>query len=519
MAEKMLNTRIQLKYDSWTAWADETKANQGANLILKQGEVGICNIPASTNAGQSTSEPVVLFKVGNGTAAFKDLPWASAKAADVHAWAKKSEAEFKTWVQSLIPVDVSDTGTGKFVTGVTATNDATGHHITITRADVAWTDLTGTSPIGNGDLAINIGEGLDGDNLGTTMNSNEDVTITISHGAKPVEGTDATATTGTSGNRAVTSVQIDKFGHVSGVTTGSIIDNDTQTKVTTNSKYLSVALDHDAFMSDEVNTYTINVVENELKALIGAETTAAMEFKGAVAALPTGTHNKGDMYKLTAAVTVAPAKDAQGAGFTTKPGDAIVYDADDKWYLIPAGDDTDDTWRQVFINESSIGTSDLEFDNSTTSTTQYGILKINGQEVKTQLVIPDATDEQKGLVTLGDEGGAEIYGTAAQLLAGLDAADKTGDFVTAVTQTNGQIAVTKGTYSTSYLNIAGKDSNNIITLHTDLQLSGNNQLGYDAEDDQTITFAPIAATGNVNDLVQTTGDVIVFNCGSATTII
>lgn len=94
--EKILNTRIQLKYDTWSNWSNNTVAGKGGNLILKKGELGICEIPASTNAGQSTSEPVILFKVGtydgvneNTKTAFKDLPWISALAADVHAWAKK----------------------------------------------------------------------------------------------------------------------------------------------------------------------------------------------------------------------------------------------------------------------------------------------------------------------------------------------------------------------------------------------------------------------------------------------
>jgi hypothetical protein len=69
------------------------------------------------------------------------LKWASALAADVYDWAKKTEAEFKAWVKDLVPVEVIDNGTGKFVTDVTVTNDANGHHITITRADVEWNDI------------------------------------------------------------------------------------------------------------------------------------------------------------------------------------------------------------------------------------------------------------------------------------------------------------------------------------------------------------------------------------------
>ena len=79
------------------------------------------------------------------------------------------------------------------------------------------------------------------------------------------------------------------------------------------------------------------MTEAELKAFIAAETTAAMEFKGAAAALPENPA-KGDMYKVTASFKVGD-DDA-------KIGDSIVYDGA-QWFLIPSGDDIEDTWRPV----------------------------------------------------------------------------------------------------------------------------------------------------------------------------
>lgn len=91
MAEKILNTRIQLKYDTWANWTDETQANKGANLVLKKGEIAFCEIP--TGNAEATTAPTVLFKVGDGTSTFKALKWASALAADVYGWAKKVRGE------------------------------------------------------------------------------------------------------------------------------------------------------------------------------------------------------------------------------------------------------------------------------------------------------------------------------------------------------------------------------------------------------------------------------------------
>jgi hypothetical protein len=78
--------------------------------------------------------------------------------------------------------------------------------------------------------------------------------------------------------------------------------------------------------------------EAELKALIASETTAAMEFKGAATALPENP-SKGDFYKVTTSFDVAE-------GETAKVGDSIVYDGE-QWFIIPSGDDIEDTWRPV----------------------------------------------------------------------------------------------------------------------------------------------------------------------------
>ncbi len=91
MAIKELQTRIALKYDSYSAWTDASEAGKGANLVLLNGELGICEIP-SANAVSNVA-PTVLFKVGNGSKKFSELPWASAKAADVYSWAKASEVK------------------------------------------------------------------------------------------------------------------------------------------------------------------------------------------------------------------------------------------------------------------------------------------------------------------------------------------------------------------------------------------------------------------------------------------
>lgn len=75
MAEKILNTRIALKIDSYTNWESST-------IVLKKGEIALATVTADATYGQT--EPVVMAKVGDGEHVFKDLEWNFyAKASDV----------------------------------------------------------------------------------------------------------------------------------------------------------------------------------------------------------------------------------------------------------------------------------------------------------------------------------------------------------------------------------------------------------------------------------------------------
>ena len=84
-----INTRILLRYDTYENWSKTDVELKGGNFVLKKGEVGFCEVPSDNTA--ATTAPTVLFKVGDGTNAFKDLKWASALAADVYSWAKENK--------------------------------------------------------------------------------------------------------------------------------------------------------------------------------------------------------------------------------------------------------------------------------------------------------------------------------------------------------------------------------------------------------------------------------------------
>ena len=83
--EKILNTRIQLKYDTLANWNASTfKLKAGELAIVKVGEM-------KDGSTHENAQYPVLFKVGTGDHTFSQLPYASALAADVYAWAKASD--------------------------------------------------------------------------------------------------------------------------------------------------------------------------------------------------------------------------------------------------------------------------------------------------------------------------------------------------------------------------------------------------------------------------------------------
>lgn len=124
-----IKTRIALKQGTYEYWTTDA----GKDITPLYGEVCFCEIPAADSekpnngSAEATNPPTVLFKVGDGTHKFADLKWASALAADVYDWAKKSESEFIEWVQTLIEIPSTDwndiPNKPNLVNSITAGND------------------------------------------------------------------------------------------------------------------------------------------------------------------------------------------------------------------------------------------------------------------------------------------------------------------------------------------------------------------------------------------------------------
>lgn len=148
---KQINTRIQLKRDTLGKW-------NSADLLLKAGELAVAYVDvATTDAhGNIVHVPTTLLKAGNadGDKAFKDLPFVSAVAADVYAWAKKTGIEI---------VEAEGT-TGEVISNIEWIDDK----LVITRTDVV-TPAELTTALGSYYTKAEIDALLEGLNLSTVV--------------------------------------------------------------------------------------------------------------------------------------------------------------------------------------------------------------------------------------------------------------------------------------------------------------------------------------------------------------
>jgi hypothetical protein len=74
MAEHMIETRILLRYDTYSNWMNST-------TILKQGEAAVCAFPRNrviedlSNSMPENTPPAIGIKIGDGIHYFRELPW------------------------------------------------------------------------------------------------------------------------------------------------------------------------------------------------------------------------------------------------------------------------------------------------------------------------------------------------------------------------------------------------------------------------------------------------------------
>lgn len=613
MATNTLNTRIQLKYDSYANWMTN-------NPVLKMGEIAIATIPSnetnSYNPVVKDNLPNVIIKVGDGSSQYSALKFVSGLAADVYAWAKAPERPtytadditgLETFINNVIgkTEEIQDTdtqytivaGTGKYVfdlmsrdKGETAydTKVAT---IDLTDIDTRLTDLE--TKVGNQTVAEAIAannEGLANEDAAidkqfvtAAVQSNGIVTVSrralvaddvpelaqskitgLTDALKDLDDTkqDNLSIDGTpsEANKVATQATINTA--ISGLategataTTGEVIASVTQANgVVTVTKKTLVKEDIPVIEQNQVNGLenALNSKQNNLTFTSEPNATdnrvATEKFvTSAVADLNGAMHFEGVVTGNTFEEAIANAGKAFVSGDVVLYGvDEYVYDGAD-WHVL--GNES------IYALKTDVNTAITELDADL-----QGQIDELGENKQDNLVFDGTYNSSTNKVATQ----STVNGAIAALVKA-DAAEA-GKFVIAVSQSNGAISVSREALKASDIpTIAQSQVDGLPAALTAKQDNVSFADGYNAETNKAATVATvtnainglangdkevenqfvtaavqsngtvtvsrkqvtvamvsglhaIATSGNVNDLAQTAGDVLILNCGTSNTV-
>lgn len=576
-----LNTRIALKYDLLSAWNTSDLILKKGEIAIAEipSQNNIIGDAAHT---PENSPPAIAMKVGDGAKTFKQLPWVQAVAGDVYAWAKKAnaptlgeltniDADLKTEVDKIIGQhgEIQDTdtyykvetnndkiggkhhfklsaykkdgtadttkdivinwsdldtwmagetdrvqgliesafstlvpqaaaGEGKFVSAV----DQVDGKIKVTRSNLVAADITDMIPqakvtgLETLQSEFNTAKGQLANTDGTISSSNK--LMTASAVQRDVENAidtfeaGLTHTTSGSGDYVTNVTQAD--GKVT-VTKASLTHDkitDWQTEVTDKLATKQNVLPFSDDTQPSAQNYVVR--KNDIADLAGA-----MHFEGIVEAIPpTGNYNAGDL---------------------------VILKGTNKEYVF---DGTN--WLELGDEGTHATKAALEAVDKRVQT-----LETNHPKDVEALRGEIATAKSEAIAQADENAGAAIEAELAKLT---QTNSGSGKYVTTVTQANGKVAVVNadvtpddivGLIPTAKVNgldnaLAGKQDKLAAIDGGEASVTADNPVATKA----TVTSAieaseaklhAIATSGNVNDLVQTANDVLIFNCGSATTVI
>lgn len=607
MAEKILNTRILLKYDSYENWMK-------SDLVLKAGELAIAHITTGdTQEVNSVLAPQILLKVGDGTSKYSALPFVSARAADVYGWAKAANKPTYTadeieGLENFIAGEIQDTDTQYQIVPVEGETykfklQSKGLN------DEEWADVTGSViDLTGANTRLETIEGkLDADKTVAEQISAE---ITANNERLANEG--ATAGTGevigsvsqsngviTVATKTLTADDIPELPQskitgledaLAGMQAELVFDG---TYDAENNKAATVAsitdriglLDADRVGSEEagmvvryveqsdgvIAAKAAKLVEADIPELSIAKTTGlqdALDAKQETLAFA-GEYNKetnkvvtedylddqlldlnGAMHFAGTVIGATFEEAIAASGKTYESGDVVLYGVDVEnvfeeyvydgadWYLL--GNET----RYALVDEVDEKLAAL------TKKHDEEVKALQDGKQDNLVFNTEYNAETNKVATMSDVSGAITANNANLSYEGGDAGEH--KFATLATQSNGVIAVTYAQPEIADVNglteaIAGKQDT--VDWDDDAEYSADNKAATIASitnriallnnDDEVVEgevvtavkqsngvvsverakLAAMAYSGNVNDLEQTAGDVLVFNCGTSTEVV
>lgn len=468
-----LNTRIQLKCDTYENW-------QANDIILMNGEIGLCVIPAETGAVQG--EPTVIAKIGDGTKKFSELDWMSAKAADVYAWAKAAtkptyQASEIEGLEDFISGEVNDTNTQyqivqngnlgfklqKKDVGEAEFTDV--NTITLVAPTLAPGSANGTVAYNGADVAVT---GLKDAAYSTVA----DIIAQVTGPAEPEEpatGADNTI----AGAKAYADEKVAALDFTDSAKEHQFITavNETDGVVSVTRAQPAVADINglDTALAAKQDTVVFNTAYDAASNKAATMT----DVTNAVAGLSGAMHFVGTSTTDPAGGTVTIGEEA----YTGKSGDVVLFGQ--KEYVF------DGTNWKLLGDEGSYAVKGAITNADIAAGAAIDASKVTGLE--------QAISDIAGLKTsVGATPVAEQITTAIGNLDKTDAA-VASQFVTAVTQTDGVVAVQRAQAAVADIN----------GLQGALDAKANDS-----------DLATVAKSGKVDDLTQDA--VLILNCGSAT---
>ena len=580
MATTTLKTRLQLKYDTLTNWLAK-------DPVLLKGEIAIATIE-TTESASGLTPPACAIRVGDGTKKFSELKWIQAVAGDVQAWAKDNGATVQGWIDTkiaAIPEAASGAGTVDFTAGKLisqVTQDEGGKITDVKYADITQGDVVGlTNALAT--LTSGVASKLD-KNLASESASTTNLLIDTAAaqgmaddakaGAIETAGNDATSKVnaaksallgegGTEGTHtikgaydaaAAASKAVADLDMNSAAVAEQFIDSITQTdgKVSVTRATVASKLSIDGTYGATNKLATVSTVT-------GAVDTAKSELQSQISAMTGAMRFRGT---LTAAPTASTAAPSDGLG-AWRAGDMILFGTAE--YVVSKMTDGKPNW-QLLGDEgayqtklSFTGTPSADNKVVTNDTLESAKTALNGSIAEAKAAAQTAanaaaTADSKAVNAQDAADAAQGDATSAlNKITAMKVTDSGTGVVSAVTQLDGKITVTKKTLkiedisdltfntavsstnkaaSMSDVNtaksaaidaasakIADLDSSVSATAATGniySVLTGVTQTDGKLTGKTEVTLAAIAKTGNVNNLIQTEGDVLILDCGNAT---
>lgn len=498
--DKILQTRISLKYDTYANWHSK-------NPVLLEGEVAVVVVPGSDPVGTISNVPTVLFKVGDGTKQFDSLPWVSGPAGDVYAWAKQpNKPSYKaseiTDLDTFISGQIQDTDTQYKI----AINGRTVQLFKKNKNDGAF-ETTPASQFNLPDETIHTL--VEGTTNGTVKYDGKDVKV---HGLGSAAYEDRTfldasiadaKKAGTDAQSAVNALS-GKVGTVPADQTVISLIADAK-KAGTDAQASVNALDTrvGVIPSGSSATTVVGYVDEKIEA-IPEQTDYSLTITNPASSDYAQVYEFKQLNKTIGTINIPKDMVVQSGTVETKTTSGAWGEAGTYLHLVLANAANSSIYINVgdLIEYVSAGSGEndaiqisISADHKVSASVKNGSITLamlaSGVQAEINKAHTHANKAELDKIAVGDkakwdamQGNAETYADTkiAEKIATLDGS------AIATAEADGKISVLTGVEE-----VDGKISKK-----------------------SEATLAKIAKTGNVADLMQTSGNYIVFNCGSAT---